>query len=275
MLNQQQFVEKIWLIKILKNWREVLFSINNNQKYKAPLMLKKGYIINLPDEERDYKGTVFLSLKKIFVEKMFVQNNFYLPQAGDIIIDIGSNIGLFPLFCHSETMEKFIVYCFEPEETNFKLLAKNIKENKLENSVKIYPYAIWEKEEKKDLWSHPISYSYHNPSFFRNFVTSTGEKPVFRGSVDCVSLDKCLDIIQANKVDFLKIHCEGAEIEILSSASPETLQKIKKIAIVTHEHLRSNCTKIIEEILTKHNFAIKICPLENHDPVIQAWNLNY
>jgi FkbM family methyltransferase len=275
MINKQEFEQKVWLIKFVKNWREVLNAINRTAENKPPLILKNGYTIHVQHEDRNYKGTVLLALRLIFVEKMFVQDNFYRPKSNDIIIDIGSNIGLFPIFCCSQTEEKITIHCFEPEPTNIKFLARNIRENRLDSSVKIYPYAIWKTEEQKDLWSHPITYSYHNPSFFRNFITTTGENPILRGTVDCITLDKCLEITQAKKVDFLKIHCEGAEIEILSSASAKTLQKIKKIAIVSHEHLRSNCARIVQEILSERNFATKICPIDNHDPIIHAWNLNY
>jgi FkbM family methyltransferase len=279
MLNQEQFEQKIWLIKLLKNWREVLFAMNNDSdKYKPPLIFKNGLRLNLFKENREYQGLILYLVKDIFVNKMYFQNNFYQPQSGDILIDIGAHIGLFPIFCHSQTEHNFTIHCFEPFSENLKLLTQNLEENHLENSVKIYPYAVFNQEGNQDLWSHINTHSYYNPSFFRNYVTPEGENPIFLGNVPCISLDKCMEMTGAKTIDFLKIHCEGSELEILESASPETLKRIKKIAVVCHQKLRPKCNQIIDKILSSQNFTTKYIKTYADDlegGIIQAVNMNF
>lgn len=55
-------------------------------------------------------------------------------------------------------------------------------------------------------------------------------------------------------VDFLKIDCEGAEIEVLNSISRKNKKRIKHIALEYHNNLVTSEDRIIENILTEHGF---------------------
>ncbi len=58
-----------------------------------------------------------------------------LLNEGDIVVDIGANIGVYTLNMAQKVGAMGKVYAFEPEPTNFELLTKNVEENELTNVV--------------------------------------------------------------------------------------------------------------------------------------------
>lgn len=278
MLTKQKFDQKVWLIRLIKNWREVLTSMNEKTSPKPPLVLKNGLIINIPQEDREYQAIILSLMKDMFVNKMFVQDDFYQPESDDVIVDIGSHIGVFPIFCHSQTQDYFTMHCFEPFSANFELSKKNIQQNQLEDSVNIYPYGVLDKAGQQNLWTHVDTHSYYNPSIFRDFVTEEGEEAIYLGKIPCVSLEECLNMIDTKSIDFLKIHCEGSELPMLESTPLEVFKRIKKIAVACHNLLHPQCTQRVNDILVQNNFTTKVhiyTTRPEEGGIIQAKNLNF
>ncbi len=54
---------------------------------------------------------------------------------GDVVLDIGAHIGYYTLIAARSVGNKGKVYAFEPDLKNFKLLKKNVEENKYKNVV--------------------------------------------------------------------------------------------------------------------------------------------
>ena len=70
---------------------------------------------------------------------------------------------------------------------------------------------------------------------------------------DSVTMDSLLRDLNIERCDFLKMDCEGAEYEILSSAPPTALRKIARIAIECHDNRMQEAL----EILKRAGFAIE------------------
>ena len=75
-----------------------------------------------------------------------------------IIIDVGSNVGLYSL-CYSKIYKGSKIYSFEPEKNNFNFLKKNIHLNKGKD-IFIFNYGISDKKETKTI-SIPIPSQHH------------------------------------------------------------------------------------------------------------------
>ncbi|MFC1992459.1 FkbM family methyltransferase [Chloroflexota bacterium] len=58
-------------------------------------------------------------------------------KEGDIVVDIGANIGYFTLLASRLVGDNGKVFAFEPEPVNFSLLVKNIEENGYKNVISV------------------------------------------------------------------------------------------------------------------------------------------
>ena len=148
---------------------------------------------------------------------------------GDVILDIGANIGVFTLNM-AKALKDGLVIAVEPLYENYNLLIKSIKSNNL-NNVILVKCAVGEVEGKVSFTNH----TYNN----------SGDAHVsFEGDIDTFEVDMfTLDYLTPLNVNFIKIDVEGAELlvmrgatrilenkpVILSEIYPKNLQAISKV----------------------------------------------
>ena len=121
---------------------------------------------------------------------------------GDFVIDIGAHIGSFSIYAASLGAK---VLAFEPATVNFDLLRVNIE---LNNSlVDIQKLGIMDTGGEKTLIIREINFG--GTSFFN----TAGPSEI----VQTVTLKEVFDTENIERCDFLKIDCEGAELNILST----------------------------------------------------------
>ncbi|MDP4011166.1 MAG: FkbM family methyltransferase [Candidatus Roizmanbacteria bacterium] len=82
----------------------------------------------------DVSDTLGLSLNGSY-EKFETELVKKEVQRGDVVLDIGANIGYYTLIFAKLVGEKGKVYAFEPDPTNFKLLKKNVLINGYKNVI--------------------------------------------------------------------------------------------------------------------------------------------
>lgn len=133
------------------------------------------------------------TLREIFVHEIYKAQ---LPQNA-FIVDCGANIGLGVLY-FKEHHPKAEILAFEPDESNYLLLAENVKSFELEN-VTIRKEAVWIAD---------TELSFHSDGSMGAKIelnSATGKK------VKAIRLKSALN----RKIDFLKIDIEGAEYEVI------------------------------------------------------------
>ncbi len=161
---------------------------------------------------------------------------------GDYIIDGGAYKGETSFWFLSKGAGK--VYAFEPDFYNFSVLSKNIKRNKLEG--KIIPI-------QKALSNKIGTFFFH--------TTGSGGSTLFNGgneTIEGITLDYFVEKEGLERLDFIKLDVEGAELEILEGAV-ETIKKFKpKMAISVYHKPEDIITipKFISEILIEANFYL-------------------
>ncbi len=139
-------------------------------------------------------------------------------KKGDIVLDIGANIGFYTKILAELVGENGKVYAFEPDKTNFSYLMKNA--GHLRN-VEFHNKAVSEKSGKITLYHSDLLNVDHKTYATENY-TSTSE-------IECVAID---DIIPNHKVDFIKIDIQGYEYFAFQGMQA-VFQKNETLKIIT------------------------------------------
>jgi len=130
-----------------------------------------------------------------------------IVQDGDIVLDIGGNLGYHTLILSAFVGKDGKVFSFEPGLENFSLLQKNISHNQLDN-VTAERLAISDTSTKTKLFlsEGPGGHRIHESNFCtKNFDV-----------VNTITLDEYFkDNSLRNNITFIKIDVEGAELNVL------------------------------------------------------------
>lgn len=140
----------------------------------------------------------------------------HLVGSGDIVIDIGANIGLYTLFLSKYVGDRGHVYSIEPIPQTFEILSNNVK-NLMPNNVTVYNFGISDKSGTA-IMEIP-KYNSNIENFYQaTLVDSSKHKNSLRKiTVNLISLDK-LKSERKEKIAFIKIDAEGHEFEVLNGA---------------------------------------------------------
>lgn len=155
------------------------------------------------------------------------------------IIDIGANIGLFSVYSKILFPESQI-HTYEPNTNNLGHLEANAKEF----GFTIYNEAVSSKSGKARL------------NFSSKHDTAATINMCNNGLINVTSLEDALNRFNENKIDLLKLDCEGSEYEILKSNT--SLDKIRYLSLEYHLPVKGSQNRLIElyNILSEQNFSI-------------------
>lgn len=183
-------------------------------------------------------------VKKIFRKEPITITWMDNMKQGDIVIDIGANVGMYSLMSAVGRSAK--VYAFEPEASNYNLLCQNIRLNDMQHKVTAYcagnldydGFSVLNIAHKRDVGPGG---SCHTVEEERNFDL-TKMKVTFKQGINTVMLDtfcKQMNIVP----DHIKMDVDGLEHRVIDGAI-ESIQKAKTVII----ELNTN--------LTEHNNAV-------------------
>ncbi len=128
-------------------------------------------------------------------------------RPGDIVLDIGANIGYYTLIFAKLTGKQGKVFAFEPIPNNFALLKKNVEENGYDNVILINQ-PVSDRGEKIKF------YLSQDPTMHRLYPFPGNKAEV---ELDAIRLDEFQPLLQT--IDFMKIDVVGAEWKVLQGAS--------------------------------------------------------
>ena len=139
-------------------------------------------------------------------------------KPGMICFDVGANIGLYTLLFAKAVGPSGYVHAFEPEPKNYRRLLVNLALNRFDH-VTANQAAVFSKSQTVTLNVYPDSlHAWH--SLGRPDLHSPGEMtpPEAQLSVAAVSLDDYCRARGVERIDYLKIDVEGAELDVLNGA---------------------------------------------------------
>jgi FkbM family methyltransferase len=187
----------------------------------------------------------------------------FTPKQGDIVVDIGANIGRYTIISSKRVGINGKVISIEANPGNFELLNRNIRLNQLANIVSLN-HAVYSKETKLKLYT-PGEESGH--TIYNTVILDRAQNEDKFVEVNANTLDYLLQSkgINQEEVNWIKIDVEGAEFEVLKGAT-NILSKSKDIALLIEIHNLSDGTNLyrpIVEFLNLYNFKVEF--EKNHD----------
>jgi FkbM family methyltransferase len=152
---------------------------------------------------------------------------------GDVVVDVGFNYGVFSLGALQKGASK--VYGFEP---NIYIFDK-LKDYPYKDKVQLFNYAVSDKNE--------ILTFYEGKNTLASSIYSGVDDFKNSYEVKCVNF---YDFIKENKIDkinFLKVDCEGTEYEIFDTIPDEFFATIDKIHVEFHNNEGEKIKKLIDK----------------------------
>lgn len=172
--------------------------------------------------------------------------HFYKVKTNDVVLDAGANCGHLSLFFSKLVGKDGIVYAFEPDSFNIRRINKNIELNAVvADTIKIEELLLWNENKLVDFYE----------------AGTVGSSAVWIPDTDkCVQKEaiKIDDWVAKNniqKLDFIKMDIEGAEIEALDGCV-QTIENLKpNFAIASYHIVNGEATYIkVEEFFKKRNY---------------------
>jgi FkbM family methyltransferase len=165
----------------------------------------------------------FFPIINIFYKKEYTKLKDFVPQKGDVILDLGSGIGDFSLLSSIYVGNKGKIIAIEPNKESYSLLLKNIKLNQRHNIIPIR-CAITDKNRKVKIFRGE---SAHRDSIFRR------QNSFYK--VKSKTIDSLVRQLRLEKVNLIKMDIEGAEFRAIKKAK-NVLEKFKpRLIIEVHE----------------------------------------
>ncbi len=172
-------------------------------------------------------GQYFYSQDGIIVE----------PEMGDYVIDGGACLGDTALVFSNAVGENGHVYSFDPVKEHLEILAYNIAQFPNKN-VQAMPFGL----SNKDVIAEPIILGGYRPGF------NSGSQ-----QVPLRSIDSLVNSGQIEKVDFIKLDVEGAEMDTLRGAQ-QSIERFKPKLAISLYHKPDDFFEIILHIKEKFPF---------------------
>lgn len=162
------------------------------------------------------------------------------------VVDVGANIGVVSVAI-AKRLTSGRVYAFEPMPEVHELLLENVRQNALDGRIVAFQLCVAESKSRRQLHFKPHHWGgAHLPN--------NGDPDERAIDVDCVGLGDIFELTGLDRIDLLKMDCEGAEQEILAGGRRDDFRRIDRILVEYHEPLVSKQT--IKAILEENGFRL-------------------
>ena len=160
------------------------------------------------------------------------------------IVDLGANIGLSTRFLKNAYPEARVV-AVEPDPTNYEMLVKNTAGL---SDVQCLMAGIWPEDGRLQLDHAGLGHS-----GFRTHAGGDGG-----GNTDALTIGTLMTKAGFERIGLLKIDIEGAEKDLFGGTDLSWLEKVDRIAIELHDHIRPGAGQVFFEALRKDSWNVRI-----------------
>ena len=243
-------------IFMYENWPDIYkIILNKYQGQQIIYRLRNGvrFIANARSKD-------FLIIEETWGAMSYVKYGIQINPT-DVVVDIGAYIGDFTIYA-SRMAYAGKVLAYEPLLSTFQLLSKNIELNK-SNNVDIFNVGISETNKKIKLFVPK------NAEFGTSMMDITKYGECVEVEALAISMREIITKNKLSKIDLLKIDCEGAEFEILSSTPKNIFSRIKQIVLEYHQLNDMKVTDLVE-LLQSMNYNVQFIPKNKYTGYVYA-----
>lgn len=237
-----------------RNTDKVLLPIWIDGNISIPEVDKFGYIKKLFEVETDtdLQLSIHATLSEHFMDSKY--KDYVDVEEDDVVIDIGFNYGVFAIKSLYNKASK--IYGFEPSQKAYNV-CKKIYTDK--DKIELFNFAVGGNNGKVVFKQGKSSLTSSTYGDVEDFETSY--------EVDVIKLTDFLFFHKIDKIDFLKVDCEGSEYEIFDSIPDDIFSNIKKIHVEFHYNDGIKVLSLIDK-LDRNNFEWTFDPDTNTNNVI-------
>lgn len=204
--------------------------------------------------------SLYAVFKEIFLEDFYDIRALVkqLPER-PVVLDVGANAGYFDLLLFSKRPEA-VVYAYEPLPSNVERLQATIAANGwLKDKLHLFQRAVTGRPVSTlELFTEAAADNSVVASAFSDF------DPRNTTSIQ-VEAQSLAEVLQANKlerVDLLKLDCEGSEYDILYHTDPSLLARIRHLVIEVHQlDQGSNNLEALSRFLEAQGYVLRSAPI--------------
>ena len=159
------------------------------------------------------------------------------PKRGDVVIDVGAQYGNYTLDACSLGAR---VYAFEPNPQSYEILKRNVELNRFDN-CSLFNLGLWNENGEISI---------------EDYAPHSG----WRGKFKTITLDRWVESNEIDRIDFIKIDTEGAELEILKGGL-NTLRRFKpKLIVEVHTFVKESLLSDVENYLKDLGYECEKIP---------------
>ena len=188
-----------------------VFSLSIKRFFNAKYLKRKifGFEMFLPTNDIGISQALLLYGDRELQLKYILDKEI---KSGYRIIDLGANLGYYPLIEYQLLKGKGKIFALEPSPLNFKTLEKNIRHNGADDLIETFQYAGGEKAGKEKFYLS--THSNVNTMIPKEY--STGKQSLgIEGKyieVDVIELSSFIENV--GKIDLIRMDIEGYEVEV-------------------------------------------------------------
>ena len=209
-----------------------LYDINKNyiKTYNVVDFNKNDYIRINDEVVEVHRDNFDQSAGWSYVEVFLNEDYSAIPDNARVVLDIGANIGLTTLYMLSKGTKQ--VYSFEPSSLNLNYLRKNTE--KYPNVVVIDKAISYTDHEQLTFYYSDVA------SSIGTLSDSTTNKTTNSEQVGTININSFISQYNLDKIDYVKIDCEGGEKAFFETITDYNLKKIQIIEGEIHEWITTH-----------------------------------
>jgi FkbM family methyltransferase len=155
-------------------------------------------------------------------------------HAGDVVLDCGANVGVYTREALAEGAK--LVVAIEPVLENLECLRRNLADEVAAGRVIIYGKGVWDKDDFLTIKVDP-----GNPAADSFVLNQKGAHEGLR--LPLTTIDKLVEELKLERVDYIKMDIEGAEQRALTGAA-QTLRRFHPRLALSAYHKPDDPAKI-------------------------------